>query len=201
MEAKCLLNIIPVTIVAQWVKGHYAGKYREYKHDLNDITDSLATSFHCRPHSHFVPMIKPIANNYFGARVSYEGSTITNKLRLLMAQALHRDTIISHILKKTKWTNRTFQLIHWDAHELAFKRLSRSRQITTAKLIHELVNTNVQNQRYYNKSPICACCLTEEETFAHTCLILLVGGNSIGQDPSPQRTTEEFATNQYPPEV
>ena len=167
MEAKRLLNIIPVTIVAHWVKGHYTGKDREYKHDLNDIADSLATSFNRRPHPQYVPKAMPLVHKHFGARIIYEGSTITNKLRPLMAQALHRDAITSHILRKTKWTDRIFQLIHWDAHELAFKRLSRSRQISTAKLIHGLVNTNVQNQRYYNKSPLCPCCLTENETFDH----------------------------------
>ena len=65
MEAKRLLNIIPITIIAQWVKGHYTEKDREYKHDLNDITDSLATSFNHRPHPHFVPSVKPIAHKKF----------------------------------------------------------------------------------------------------------------------------------------
>ncbi len=32
-------------------------------------------------------------------------------------------------------------------------------------------------------------------------LILLIGDNSIGQEPSPPRNTEEFATYQYPPKV
>ncbi len=69
MEAKRLLNIIPITIVAQWVKGHYTGKDREYKHDLNDIADSLATSFNRRPHPHYIPTIKPTVHKNFGARV------------------------------------------------------------------------------------------------------------------------------------
>jgi hypothetical protein len=57
MKAKCLLNAIPITILVEWVKGHYNGKDREYKHDLNDIADSLATSFNRSPHPHFVPSV------------------------------------------------------------------------------------------------------------------------------------------------
>jgi hypothetical protein len=90
-----------------------------------------------------------------------------------MALLLHRQTLVSHIIKKNKWNKRTFHLIHWDAHEMAFKRLSRSRQITTTKLINELANTNVQNHRFYNTSPKCPCCLTMDETFAHSLLHLV----------------------------
>jgi hypothetical protein len=167
MEARRLLSIIPVTIIAEWVKGHYSGKEREFKHDLNEIADSLATSFNSVPHPNFKPRLQPIAHPHYGARILYEGSTITNKLRYLMAQALHRPALVSHLIRKNKWEERTFHLVHWDAHEMAFKRLTSSCQITTAKLIHDLVNTNVQNYRYYNKSPKCPCCLTVDETFHH----------------------------------
>jgi hypothetical protein len=167
MEARHLLSIIPVTIIAEWVKGHYSGKDREFKHDLNEIADSLATSFNSVPHPNFKPRLQPIAHPHYGARILYEGSTITNKLRSLMAQALHRPALVSHLIRKNKWEERTFHLVHWDAHEMAFKRLTSSCQITTAKLIHDLVNTNVQNYRYYNISPKCPCCLTVDETFHH----------------------------------
>jgi hypothetical protein len=50
---------------------------------------------------------------------------------------------------------------------MAFRCLTRSRQITTAKLIHDIANTNVQNHRYYNKSPKFLCCLTIDETITH----------------------------------
>jgi hypothetical protein len=62
---------------------------------------------------------------------------------------------------------RTFNLVNWDAHETAFRRLTRSRQITTAKLIHNLANTNRQNFLYYQTSPNCPGCGVVEETFEH----------------------------------
>lgn len=36
-----------------------------------------------------------------------------------------------------------------------------------AKLIHNLANTNVQNHRYYNKSPKCPCCTIADEILDH----------------------------------
>jgi hypothetical protein len=50
---------------------------------------------------------------------------------------------------------------------MAIKCLTRSQQITVAKLIHNLANTNVQNHRYYNKSPKCPCCTIVDETLDH----------------------------------
>ncbi len=120
MEAKRLINIIPITILAAWAKGHYQGKDKEYRHVLNETADSLATSFNNTPQPQFIPCVKPIAPPNYGARLLYDGSTITNNLRPLMAQSLHCNNFISHIKKKNKWTDHTIQLVHWDAHEMAF---------------------------------------------------------------------------------
>jgi hypothetical protein len=61
MEAKRLLGIIPITILAEWVKGHYSGKDKEFKHELNDTADNLATSFNRHPQPPFLPQVKPVA--------------------------------------------------------------------------------------------------------------------------------------------
>ncbi len=167
MKAKRLINAIPVTILAEWVKGHYNGKDHKFKHELNEIADSMATSFNSSPHPKFHPHRKPIAPPNYGAQILYEGSTITNRLHPLMAQSLHRQALISHIIKRNRWEERTFQMIHWDAHEMAFKHLTRSRQLSTATLKNELANTNVQNHKYYNKSQKCSCCSTMDQTSSH----------------------------------
>jgi hypothetical protein len=49
MEAKHHLEAIPIMILVEWIKGHYNGKDREHKHELNEIADSLATSFNRHP--------------------------------------------------------------------------------------------------------------------------------------------------------
>jgi hypothetical protein len=58
-------------------------------------------------------------------------------------------------MKKTKWSHREFNMVDWISHEKAFKRLTRHQQITMAKLIHNLANTNKQNFLYYKTSPLC----------------------------------------------
>jgi hypothetical protein len=108
MEAKRLLSVILVTILAEWVKGHYNGKDRGYKHELNEFAGSLANSFNSSPHPQFIPRIKPIAPLNYGARILHDGSTITNKLRPLMAQSLHRQTLVSHITNKNNGMKAPF---------------------------------------------------------------------------------------------
>ncbi len=39
-------TLLPITVVGEWVKGHYSGGHRKYKHDLNDHADYLATTAH-----------------------------------------------------------------------------------------------------------------------------------------------------------
>jgi hypothetical protein len=133
MEAKRLISIAPVTILAEWVTGHFTGKDKEYKHELNATADSLATSFNSSPHPHFLPCTNPLAPPAYGARLLYEVSTTTNRLRTLMPQSLHRKKFISHIMKKNQWNESTFQLVHWDAHEMAFKHLTHFCQMAVAK--------------------------------------------------------------------
>ncbi len=70
MEAK---RLIPVTILAEWVKGHYQGKDKEYKHVLNETADSLATSFNNISHPQFTPRVTPTAPPNYGARLLYDG--------------------------------------------------------------------------------------------------------------------------------
>lgn len=83
---------------------------------------------------------------------------------------LHIDNLRRHIIKKTHWSQSTFDLIHWNAHGTAFKQLTTAQQISTAKLIHQLANTNRQNHLYYKTSPTCPCCQEAEETFEHVLL-------------------------------
>jgi hypothetical protein len=60
-----------------------------------------------------------------------------------------------------------FQQIHRDAHGLAFKHHTKNSQMMIAKLIHNLVNTNQQNHKYYGKSPLCPSCNVAIETLSH----------------------------------
>ena len=82
-------------------------------------------------------------------------------------QQLHRKPLIEYIIKHTGWSRTTFNLIHWEAHVAAFSRLNRQNQVQTSKIIHNLVNTNYQNHKFYGKSSLCPCCEQEIETLEH----------------------------------
>jgi hypothetical protein len=84
-----------------------------------------------------------------------------------MSVAFHRNNLITYLKKKHGWSDVAFNTIHWDAHELAFKRQPRHTQIMVAKLIHKLVNTNQQNHCFYGKSPLCPCCQQSVEAVSH----------------------------------
>ncbi len=43
--AQYLLTILPITVLHEWVKGHYTGSKKEYKHTLNHRADALATRY------------------------------------------------------------------------------------------------------------------------------------------------------------
>ncbi len=167
MEARHLLTLLPVTILAGWVKGHYVGDHREYKHDLNDQVDQLADRFNKHPDPAFAPKRMPCTIPGYAIRLIYDNSLLTTKIYKTMASELHRKNIVAYIIKKCKWSVTTFHQVHWNAHELAFSRLSRPNQVMVAKLQHNLVNTNTQNARYYGKSSLCPCCLSTEETLSH----------------------------------
>ena len=154
-------------MAAEWVKGHYTGPNKEFKHDVNSQADKLASTFIRNPPPDFRPRSNPIAPPGYKVRLLYDNSVITSGLHTILSQGLHRDTIINHIKKKTAWSSHVFSLVHWDAHERAFKRLTFSQQCITAKLIHGLANTNRQNHLFYATSPTCPCCQEYEESFEH----------------------------------
>jgi hypothetical protein len=167
MAARHLITVIPVTIVSGWVKGHYTGEYREYKHDLNDMVDHLVGAFNKSPDPAFTPKRMPCLAPDYAVRLIYKDSSVTTKLYKTMASELHRNRFIEYIKQKCHWSSTTFNQVHWDAHEVAFMKLSRTNQAMVAKLQHKIVNTNSQNAKYYGKSSLCPCCLNQDETLEH----------------------------------
>ncbi len=80
---------------------------------------------------------------------------------------MHDHTLEEYIIRKAQWTRRTFDLVHWDGHERAFRRLPRFSRHGMAKLLHGLVNTNRQNSLFYDTSKLCPICHEEEEILQH----------------------------------
>jgi hypothetical protein len=164
--ARALIDCIPITIIGSWVKGHQSDD-KEPKYLLNNMADKLARNFTKKHPPKYRPKRLPAAPPNYKVRLLYDDSVITSKLYPILSSCLHKDSLKAYIIKKAGWTPATFDLINWTAHGRAFSRLSRQQQISTAKLVHNLANTNRQNHLLYNKPSTCPCCNTDEETFEH----------------------------------
>lgn len=162
-----LLREIPIKVLTQWVKGHSTAKQKNLPETLNTIADNLAGAYAKSPDKNFSPKALPLAPPNYRICLVYNNSTITSKLYKILHAAHHSKVITNHILKKTTWTPQVFDLVDWDAHERSFKHLTRNQQITTIKIIHQLMNKNWQNKLYYGSSDFCPCCQLAEETFQH----------------------------------
>jgi hypothetical protein len=167
--AKRLLRLLPVTIVAEWVKGHYTGDNREHKHDLNDMADQLAGKFYKNPHATLRQKATPCSIQGYAIHLLHDGSTITTRLYSTMSIALHRRGLITYIKEKYDWSDHTFNLIQWNAHETAFKSLPINSKKIIAKLIHNLVNTNKQI-RNFMANRLCVHAAKQQRKLGPMCL-------------------------------
>jgi hypothetical protein len=164
--ARSLLDIIPITIIGTWVKGHQKDD-KDPKHVLNNTAGKLARDFLQHHPPRYRPKRLPTALPNYRVRLFYDDSVITSNLYSIPSTSLHQDSLKAYIIKKTGWAPATFDLVNWTAHGRAFNRLPQNQQISTAKLIHNLANTNHQSHVFYNKPNTCPCCNVHEETFQH----------------------------------
>ncbi|MFN9981047.1 MAG: hypothetical protein ACK53Y_14065, partial [bacterium] len=95
-------------MVGEWVKGQYTGDRREYKHDLNERVDHLATTaIRSLPQRfHTAPTVE--APPGYPVRLSNRKGIIHSRYYHMLAQAHHSQSIIDYILSKTKWTMAVF---------------------------------------------------------------------------------------------
>jgi hypothetical protein len=113
------------TIVAEWVKGHYTGEYREHRHDLNEHADRLANKFNENPSSALkqIKMSCPLSG--YAIRLVYDGSTITNKL----SKALHKQKFIPYLKQKHIGQNPPSRVsigMHTKGHSNLTQKITKS---------------------------------------------------------------------------
>jgi hypothetical protein len=58
-------------------------------------------------------------------------------------------------------------MVDWEALQSALKGVSRVSILSYCKLIHGLLNTNEQNQKFYGRSNLCPHCGNRPESFPH----------------------------------
>lgn len=165
--AKNLCQIIPIDITATWVKGHSQAIQKTVQEEINIQADRLAGSYAEQPDPSFLPNSYQIPPSHFKVCLIHHSKVITAKLYRTLQHLFHSDPLRLHIMKKNNLSAQVMDLINWDAFSTSFNRLTRNRKIKTAKLVHHLINTNVQNHKYYGSSSLCPCCQEQDETFAH----------------------------------
>jgi len=160
-------TLLSISVVGEWVKGHFTGERREYKHDLNDCADRLAANAARIMPPPFLTRSTVDGPPGYRVRLSNRRGIIHSKYYQMLAQAHHSQPLVDYILRKTGWSKSTFNRVDWDSHHRAFRRLTRFQRISTTKLVHNLMNTNRQNNLFYGMSNSCPGCNNHEETLEH----------------------------------
>jgi hypothetical protein len=129
-------------------------------------SEAMLKATHCQTCSSSFAIARGLSSI---SRVTIErqGLAVAGNCRHLVREDLYYESLNETIIKKEKWSINVFPMVAWEAFSKAFKRLSRPRQITYAKLTHSLLQTNSRNHLYYNSTPLCPGCKIQEETIQH----------------------------------
>jgi hypothetical protein len=71
-----------------------------------------------------------------------------------LASQLLDGKLKDYIIEKEKWTQYTFDSVAWREYEIAYKRLSKNRQVNISKACFNLWHTGRKNLRYYRGEEI-----------------------------------------------
>jgi hypothetical protein len=135
---------------------------RELKHDLNAEAHYQANTFLKGKSFTYVDLSPPTS-----LVTAHIGHTLSSKWRKVILFAIHSQPLHNTICKNASWSTQQFYMINWRAVEGCLSKLPRVKQSTYCKLMHRILNTNVQNNRYYGKSHLCPMCNYFPETMQH----------------------------------
>jgi glutaredoxin len=150
-----------ITFSLVWVKGHYSGK-KDTQHLMNDHAHDLAVAAlkvssqqlsECPPPSELVTLHSQIS--------------LTSRWQAILQEQAHAEPLRLTICKNNCWTDDQFDMVDWAALHTCLTKYPRGRLLTWCKLLHNLLNTNEQNNKYYKSSAQCPHCLEASETFWH----------------------------------
>jgi hypothetical protein len=166
--ARDLMKHILFTIMPEYVKFHYTGNNRQLKHLLNEEADDLANSYRENPHPLFSPSAQPTFHPKQVATIQSNDTTITSKLSITIYSNIYSPLIKDTICKNAGLTSAQFDRIDWNAHEIAYKTLSRYKKISVSKHLHNLWHTASRAHRISaDNSAACHLCHHPMETSAH----------------------------------
>jgi hypothetical protein len=88
---------------------------------------------------------------------------VTSGTKQQLASQLSKSKLKDYIIEKEKWTKYTFDSVAWREYEIAYKRLSKNRQVNISKACFNLWHTGRKNGRYYGGTKSCYLCNALEE--------------------------------------
>jgi hypothetical protein len=96
-----------------------------------------------------------------------QGATVTIGIKQQLASQLSDGKLRDYIMEKRKWTPYTLESVAWCDYEMAFKILSKNRQVDISKACFNLWYTGRKNGRDYGGKKSCCICNTQEEDWIH----------------------------------
>jgi hypothetical protein len=72
-----------------------------------------------------------------------------------LASQLSDGKLKEYIIEEGKWTQCTFDSVVWREYEIAYKRLSKNRQVNISKACFKIWHTGRKNGRYYGGKKSC----------------------------------------------
>jgi hypothetical protein len=76
--AKTLVSLLPISLVYEWIEGHTNNN--SLPHQLNQIAEEKATSYHTHPNCNFKPGKMPMAEPGYQVHLIYSNSEITSRM-------------------------------------------------------------------------------------------------------------------------
>jgi hypothetical protein len=119
----------------------------------------------------------PTFNNYISAldstpmshviTVLHNDTVLIGDIRTINQDFEYSQPIREKLRKDNSWTDDQINMVDWDSFYIAMQKIPRSHCISIMKLSHQLWNTNIQNNKYYNQIASCPMCGHSLETASH----------------------------------
>ncbi len=83
-----------MTVLGEWIKGHFNGKDKAFKHNMNGLADSLGTEHMVDQPTHFKAVHCPVTNPTYKLCLKVHNLVVTSKLYTTLSTAVHEPKII-----------------------------------------------------------------------------------------------------------
>ena len=166
IEIQAILENMP-NVLLQHVEGHQDKKRPYHALDLlgqlNVDADKQAGNYNLehgahRPYVVMMPLTK--------CHLLLSDGTVTGKYQEVLIYASTTKPLLEYIQTKHSWSETTLKTIHWEAHARAIRRTLVS-HTHLVKLLHQILPTHAQANKFDGGTRLCPVCTTTKEDFRH----------------------------------